>query len=87
MKLVIIVVIIGVILVGTMIMTRPVPVETVSIDFDEIIIIQPVPPFLPVQDEEFIENMPEIRDIDSDIIEQVVTDDEELNELLVSENP
>ena len=70
-----------------MIMTRPVPVETVSIDFDEVIIIQPVPPLLPDQDEEFIENMPEIRDIDPDIIEQVVTDDEELNELIVSENP
>jgi len=43
MKSIIIVVIIGIIVIGAMIMMRPIPVEKVSIDFGEVIII-PIPP-------------------------------------------
>ena len=44
MKTIIIVVIIGVIVIGAMIMMRPAPVQNVSIDFDDVIIIESVPP-------------------------------------------
>ncbi len=44
MKTVIIVVIIGVVVIGAMIMMRPIPVERVSIDFDEVIVIESIPP-------------------------------------------
>jgi len=42
-KPVIIIVIIGVIVIGAMIMMRPIPVEKASIDFGEVIVI-PIPP-------------------------------------------
>jgi len=43
MKSIIIVVIIGIIVIGAMIMMRPIPVEKVSIDFGEVVVIS-IPP-------------------------------------------
>jgi len=45
-KSIIIIVIIGVIVIGTMIMMRPAPIQNVSIDFDDVIIIESVPPLV-----------------------------------------
>ena len=47
MKPVIIIIIIGVIVIGAMIMMRPIPVEKVTIDFDQVIIIESIPPLFP----------------------------------------